>query len=123
MDHKETVRRFVDEAVNGGREELFDELFTPDLAVRAREWFGAFRGSFPDMRMETLDLVAEEDRVVARFACSATHTGEWRGHAPTGRRFERIDEVYFFTFDGDRIASFWGIEDTLERFRQLGLDP
>ena len=123
MDHKETVRLLVDEAVNGGREELFEELFTPGLAARAREWFGAFRGSFPDMHMETLDLVAEGDRVVARFACSATHTGEWRGHAPTGRRFERIDEVYFFTFEGDRIASFWGIEDTLERFRQLGLDP
>lgn len=45
------------------------------------------------------------------------------GHAPAGRRFERIDEVYFFTFDGDRIADAWGVEDTLERFRQLGLDP
>jgi predicted ester cyclase len=67
------------------------------------------------------DLVEEGDRVVARFACSATHAGEWRGHAPTGRRFERIDEVYFFTFDGDRIAEVWGIEDTLERLRQLGL--
>ena len=123
MDRKQTVRRFVDEAVNGGRDEVIDELFTQDMAARAREWFGAFRGSFPDMHMELLELIAEGDRVVARFACSATHLGEWRGHAPTGRRFERIDEVYFFTFAGDRIAAAWGIEDTLERFRQLGLDP
>ena len=122
MDHKQTVRRLVADGINGGRDELFDELFTPETAARAREWFGAFRVSFPDMRMEIVDLVAEDDRVVARFACSATHTGEWRGHAPTGRRFERIDEVYFFTFDHDRIAEAWGIEDTLERFRQLGLD-
>jgi len=123
MDHKETVRRLVEEGINGGRDELFDELFTAETADRARDWFGAFRGSFPDMRMEIVDLVAEDDRVVARFACSATHTGEWRGHPPTGRRFERIDEVYFFTFDGERIADAWGVEDTLERFRQLGLDP
>ena len=123
MDHKRTVRRLVEEGINGGRDELFGELFTPETAARAREWFGAFRDSFPDMRMEIVDLVAEDDRVVARFACSATHTGEWRGHAPTGRRFEQIDEVYFFTFEGDRIAGAWGIEDTLERFRQLGLDP
>ena len=122
MDHKQTVRRLVDEGINGGRLELLDEIFT-ETAGRAREWFGAFRGSFPDMRMEIADLIEEGDRVVARFACSATHTGEWRGHPPTGRRFERIDEVYFFTFDGERIASAWGIEDTLERFRQLGLDP
>jgi predicted ester cyclase len=122
-DRKQTVRRFVDEAVNGGRDEVIEELFTHDAAVRAREWFGAFRGSFPDMRMELLELIAEGDRVVGRFACSATHLGDWRGHPPTGRRFERIDEVYFFTFAGDRIAEVWGIEDTLDRFRQLGLDP
>jgi predicted ester cyclase len=123
VEHKDTVRRLVDEAINGGRLELFDELFTAESAARGREWFGSFRGSFPDMHMEIVDLIEEGDRLVARFVCSATHTGEWRGHAPTGRRFERIDEVYFFTFDGDRIADAWGIEDTLERFRQLGLDP
>ena len=39
------------------------------------------------------------------------------------RRFEGVDEVYFFRFDGDRIAEVWGIEDTLDRFNQLGLDP
>jgi predicted ester cyclase len=123
VNRKETVRRFVDEAVNDGRDELIDELFTDEMAGWVREWFGAFRSSFPNMHMELLDLVAEDDQVVARFACSATHLGDWRGHPPTGRRFERVDEVYFFTFAGERIGAVWGIEDTLERFRQLGLDP
>ena len=58
MDHKDTVRHLVDEAINGGRFELFDELFTPESAGRAREWFGSFRGSFPDMHMEIVDLMA-----------------------------------------------------------------
>jgi predicted ester cyclase len=119
VDKKETVRRFVEEAVNDGRDEVVGELFTSDMTGWVRDWFGAFRGSFPDMYMELLGLVADGDTVVARFACSATHLGEWRGHPPTGRRFERVDEVYFFTFEADRIV--WGIEDTLDRFRQLGL--
>jgi predicted ester cyclase len=123
MDRKAVIRRFIDEAVNGGRDELVDELFTPEMSAGAREWFGAFRGSFPDVHMELVDLLEDGDTVVGRFECSATHLGDWRGHAPTGRRFERVDEVYFFTFDGDRIASAWGLEDTLDRFRQLGLDP
>ena len=55
--------------------------------------------------------------------CSATHSGEWRGHPPTGRRFENVDEVYFFTFEDERIAQAWGLEDTLGRLRQLGLAP
>jgi predicted ester cyclase len=121
--NKDTVRRFLEEAVNGGRDELVDELFTPEAAAFAREWFGAFRRSFPDLRMELVELIGEGDRVVGRFTCSATHLGDWRGHAPTGRRFEDVDEVYFFAFAGDRIAAVWGIEDTLDRYRQLGLTP
>ena len=73
------------------------------------------------MRMEIVHLVAEGDTVVGRFKCSATHTGEWRGHAATGRRFEHVDEVYFFNFEAGRIVEAWGIEDTLDRMRQLGL--
>jgi len=97
MDRKAVVRRFVDEAVNGGRDEVIDELFIPAATAAVRDWFGAFRGLFPDMHMELLDLVAEGDKVVARFACSATHLGPWRGHSSTGRRFEGVDEGYFFT--------------------------
>jgi predicted ester cyclase len=123
VDRKSIVRRFIDEAVNGGREELTEELFTTDMVGSMRDWFGAFRRSFPDVHMRTITLVAEGDTVVGRFACSGTHRGEWRGHAPTGRRFEDVDEVYFFTFEGDRIATAWGLEDTLDRFRQLGLEP
>jgi len=117
------VRRFVEEAVNGDRDEVVDELFAHALTAWVRDWFGSFRRSFPDMRMELLQLVADGDTVVGRFACSATHLGGWRGHESTGRRFENVDEVYFFSFEGDRIAEVWGIEDTLDRFRQLGLEP
>jgi predicted ester cyclase len=123
VDRKAAVRRFIDEAVNGGVDDSIDELFTDELTSGVRAWFGAFRSSFPDVHMEPVELVADGDTVVGRFKCSATHLGEWRGNPPTGRRFEGVDEVYFFKFSGDRIAEVWGIEDTLDRFRQLGLDP
>jgi predicted ester cyclase len=120
---KALVERLVGEVVNQGRIGLIDELFTPEMAATAREWFGGFRSSFPDVRMEIVELVEEGDRVVGRFLCSATHSGEWRGHTPTGRRFEDVDEVYFFRFADGGITAGWGIEDTLGRFRQLGLPP
>lgn len=123
MDTKATVVRFVEEAVNRGHDDLIDELFTPTMTGWVRDWFGAFRRSFPDIQMELVELVAEGDVVVGRFTCSATHLGTWRGHAPTGRRFEAVDEVYFFHFSGDRIAAMWAIEDTLERLQQLRLGP
>jgi predicted ester cyclase len=48
--------------------------------------------------MDVVQLVSEGATVVARLRCSGTHLGAWRGHPPTGKRFERVGEVYFFTF-------------------------
>ena len=115
------MRRWVTDIINAGRLELADEIFSPALADDARRWVAPFRASFPDVEMRVVDLVEEGDTVVGRFLCSATHTGEWLGHAPTGRRFEDVDEVYFFTFRDGRIVAQWGIEDTKARLDQLGL--
>ena len=41
--------------------------------------------------MEIIGLIAEGDTVAGRFTCTATHTGTWLGHSPTGRRFERAE--------------------------------
>jgi predicted ester cyclase len=78
------------------------------------------RKSFPDVHMQVVQMVAEGDTVAAWFVCSGTHVGRWRGHEPTGRRF-RVDEVYFFGFDGGRIARARGLEDTFKRLCQLRL--
>jgi steroid delta-isomerase-like uncharacterized protein len=106
--------------MNAGRMEVIDELYAPGAADRARRWIEPFRRSFPDVRMEVVDLVAEGEKVVGRFVCTGTHLGAWRGHRPTGRRF-RVDEVYFFELADGRITSAWGIEDTHRRLKQLGL--
>ncbi len=120
---KQLVRRLVDEVVNAGDMRALDEIYTRPMARAAARWITPFRAAFPDFRMEIVQLVAEADTVVARFRCSGTHLGEWRGHAPTGRRFERIDEVYFFEIRDGHLARAWGLEDTLTRIQQLGLSP
>ena len=119
--NKAVVRRLVDEVLNGHRLDAIDELFAPEQAVEASDWIAPVLASFPDTRMEILDLIAEGDRVAARFACSGTHTGEWLGHAASGRRFERIDEAGFYRVQNGRIVESWGVEDTLTRLEQLGL--
>ena len=119
--NKTVVRRLVAEILNGGHLEVIDELYTPELAPAARRWITPFRASFPDVHMEIVELIAEGDKVVGRFTCSATHLGEWLGQVPTGRRFERVDEVSIFQFRDGKIAHAWSLEDTLERLKQLGL--
>jgi predicted ester cyclase len=120
-ENKAAVRRLIDEVINAGRLEVAGELFSPELAEAVTAWTAPFRTSFPDVHMDVVTLVAEDDEVAGRFHCSATHLGEWRGHPPTGRRFEDVDEVYFFRFRDGRIADAWGLEDSGARRRQLGL--
>ena len=119
--HKAVIRRLVNDVLNGGRLDVIDDLYAPELVDDAKRWITPFQVSFPDMRMEIIELVAEGDSVVGRFTCSATHLGEWLGHPPTGRRFEAIDEVSIFRFREGRIVEAWGIEDNLTRLEQLGL--
>jgi predicted ester cyclase len=122
-DPKSVVRRLVDEVMNAGRLDVIDEIYTPQMAPAARRWITPFRKSFPDVRMDILDLIAEGEKVVGRFQCSGTNLGPWRGNPPTGRRFERVDEVYLFRVVEGRITEAWGLEDAISRERQLGLRP
>ena len=121
QDNKAVIRRLIAEVLNGGRLEVVDELYAPELAPAARRWITPFRVGFPDVQMEIVELIAEGDKVVGRFTCSATHLGQWLGHAPTGRRFERVDEVAIFRLRGGRITEAWSLEDSLSRLQQLGL--
>jgi predicted ester cyclase len=122
-DPKSVVRRLVDEVMNAGRLDVIDEIYTPQMAPAARRWITPFRKSFPDVRMDILDLIAEGEKVVGRFHCSGTNLGPWHGNPPTGRRFDRVDEVYIFRIVEGRITEAWGLENTISRERQLGLRP
>jgi predicted ester cyclase len=118
---KRLVRRLVEEVVNERNAAPLDELAKGEFAALARRWISPFRSSFPDFRMEIVELVAENDTVVGHFRCSGTHRGEWLGVSPTGRRFENVDEIYIFHVRDGRLASAVRVEDNLSRMRQLGI--
>lgn len=119
--NKRLVHRLV-EIVNEGDLDSIEEVATGQIASEASRWIGPFRDSFPDFHMEVVDVIAEDDKAVGYFKCSGTHQGEWRGHAPTGRRFEDVDEVYIFRIEDGKLASALAVvEDNLTRLRQLGL--
>jgi predicted ester cyclase len=119
--NKAVVRRLVEEVLNGGRLAVIDELYAPSLVAEATAWIAPFRASFPDVHMAVIALIAEGDTVAGRFTCSGTHLGDWQGYAPTGRRFEAVDEVGIYRFRDGRIVETWGLEDNLGRLEQLGL--
>ena len=121
VDAKQLVRRLVDDVINGGDLDLLDELCEQRLAGTLRLAFEQFRSAFPDWHQEVVELVHEGATVVARFRCSGTHRGRWKGLAPSGRAM-RVDKVYFFRTTAGRITGLWGLEATWTRMRQLAGD-
>lgn len=121
--NKELVRRLVEDVVRRRNLGVLDEIAAGPFAEVAKRWVAPFRGAFPDFEMEIVTLISEDQKVVAHFRCSGTHLGEWLGVPPTGRRFERVDEVYIFEVRDGRLVSAIGVEDNLSRLRQLGIFP
>lgn len=119
QDNKRLIARPIAEVVNGGNLKAVDEFYAPELAADARGWVAPFRKAFPDVRMETVELVGEADTVVGHFRCSGTQTGLWMGRPATGRAFHDVREVYWFTVRDGRIVEWWGLERNDDRRRQL----
>lgn len=104
-----------------GRLDWSPEIDAPGDVEPMRERISPFRRSFPDLRMEIVSVVAEGNRAAGHVRCSALHLGQWRGYEPTGRRFDDIDELYFFELVHARLTGIAGVEDTARRLAQLGL--
>lgn len=118
---KQLVRRLVDEAINRRNLDVLNDVAGGTFARLARRWISPFRQSFPDFTMGIVDLIAEEDRVVAHFKCSGTHNHDWLGYPATGKRFEGVDEIYIFRVEDGKLVAATAVEDNLARLQQLSL--
>jgi steroid delta-isomerase-like uncharacterized protein len=133
--NKATVRHFEHLVGSGDAEQVeraIDELVAPDVLMRTplpldstgaaamKEVFGRLHAAFPDLRVEINDLIAEDDKVVARNTVTGTHQGEFMGLAGTGRKV-RYDEIFVVRFADGRMVETWGVVDMASLMRQLGV--
>src|SRR3712207_2971834 len=100
-ENKAVVRRETQEMYNHtGNLDAAEEIYTSDHVGRAlgspdtqgveaiKREVAEFRRAFPDVVSTIEDLVAEGDKVVARWSAQATHQGEYLGVPPTGNRVD-----------------------------------
>jgi predicted ester cyclase len=74
--------------------------------------FSELFAAFPDWRWKRIQLVVEEDRIAAHLRASGTHTGSYRGVAPT-RRHVNVAEFGFYRLSKRRVAEFTTSVDVL----------
>ena len=122
-ENKAVVRREQEELWNHtGDLNAAEELFAAGEAEAAKQGAANFRRGFPDVISTIEDLIAEGDKVVARWRSRATHQGDYMGIAPTHNKVE-FTGISFYRIEGGKIAQSWNIEDKLGLMRQMGAFP
>ena len=127
--NKDLVRRYLADVLSAGRLDVLDQLLSSDFVdstpgapkdvkgpdmVRAAQQRA--REIFPEVEYIVDDLIAEGDKVVARYTVRATSRGS--GSAP-GHPIEVTGITIFRIADG-RIRETWIVNDQIEMFLQLG---
>ena len=127
------ARRLIDEVINAGSMESFDELVAEDYVDRSdaspvagkepyRELIVQTRQTFPDLHMTIEGMVGSGDTVVLRFRASGTQAGELFGVPPTGRRLEWTG-IGWLRFQDGRLVERWNESDMISVLQQLGAIP
>ena len=130
--HKAIVRRYIEQVLNEQRHDLLEEFLTENIELHGsgiapglevvKQWFVTFATAFPDGNTSIEDVIAEEDRVVARTTFKGTHKAELQDVPATGKSVS-IPSLTIFRMDNGKIAEGWLVSDNLGMMQQLGAIP
>jgi steroid delta-isomerase-like uncharacterized protein len=130
--HKAIVRRYIEQVLNEQRHDLVEEFLAGNIELHGsgippglevvKQWFVTFAAAFPDGYTTIEDIVAEQDKVVARTTFNGTHQAEMQGIPATGKTVN-IPGIAIFKLDNGKIAEGWLVNDNLRMMQQLGLMP
>ena len=144
---RDVVSRHL-ELMNRGDWKRAAEMFAPDVRHHLGTWRegseGIVRGqqtltenlqdiyrTFPDWKMEVVEMVAQGESVVVRCRVSGTHLGVGSkrvnggflvGVEPTGKRFE-VQHIHWYRVRDGRITDHFTNRDDLGMTQQLGVLP
>ncbi|MHA2143319.1 MAG: ester cyclase [Candidatus Thorarchaeota archaeon] len=116
-------------AVNSQDLSLLDELLVSDymnkqIEVQSledlKEVLRKQYAGFPDIHRTIEDIIADEDSVWLKVRITATHTGEYRGIAPTGAKIVMEAVPTYRIVDG-KIVEGWSVWNPIPYLKPLGV--
>lgn len=131
---KRVMIRFT-EFINTASETLAAELISPDAIFhvpgRSEPMRGPagylaiihmMRGGFPDIQWTLEEMVAEGDKVAARFIMRGTHLGTFFGTPSTGKTIA-VQALNIYRLSHGQIVEETGQPDLLGLLQQIGAIP
>jgi predicted ester cyclase len=133
----EAVVRAIEGAWDNNKLDELDQYFAPDFDNSKSAALGLPVGlagakmahqssmqSFPDRRIEILDLIAEGDRVFVRNRVTGTNQGGFPAfQVPANGRPIDIESWSVYRLRDGKVVEHWGLNDALMLLMQLGAFP
>jgi steroid delta-isomerase-like uncharacterized protein len=133
-NNRQLMNRFV-EFINTANEQLSNQLISPDAKfyvpgqvepLRGPAGYmaicGMMRSGFPDIQWTLEEMVAENDKVAARFIMRGTHQGVFFNIPPTNKPI-KVQAMNFYRFFNGQIIEEYGQPDLLALLQQIGAVP
>lgn len=135
QQNRAIVQRLFSELYNAKNFEVFDEIIAPDFIDSTplagmgadveglKHFLVAVQSAFPDNHLAIEHLVAEDDKVAARWTSYNTHTGESFLNIPASGNPITVTGTTIYRIVDGKIVEIWHNEDTLGMLQQLGMIP
>ena len=129
MEENKAIIRSLSDAFNKQNLALLDDLIAPDYVDHTvqlqgleslKQSYTMFWKGFPDIHVTIEDITAEGEKVWVRVKVTGTHTGEYRGLAPTGKKITFTVVSIFRIVDG-KVVEREAVYDQLDFLKQLGV--
>lgn len=131
IDRRNPLYRLYEEVINQGKLEVLDELYANNYinhiapfnlkktAQGVKQLIKEQMGAFPDWYIKIDYWIQDGNKHIVRWTLGGTHTGEYLGIKPTGKRF-KITGVDIETIVDNKITEHDGAEDMLSLLQQIG---
>jgi len=126
-ENKAKVRKVI-ESINQQNLDFLDSITAPDYFDHThqlnlegvKQFMNMIFKAFPDWHETIEDIIAEGDKVWVFAKATGTHTGEYRGLAPTGKKITGMGVNIYRIVNGKFVESC-AVEDWMDFLMQLGV--
>ena len=131
-EHIAIVRKFFEVGPSKGDLAAADALLHPEFSLHTplptpgpaieemNNVITTCRAAFHGLHVTIDDIMADGDKVIARFTARGTHKGEFMGVPPTGKAIT-LTAIEIFRIKDGKIAELWGEVNLMGLMHQLGM--
>jgi steroid delta-isomerase-like uncharacterized protein len=128
------VRKFFDVGPSKGDIAAADALLHPEFSLHTplptpgpaieemNTVITTCRAAFHGLHVTIDDIMADGNKVIARFTARGTHNGEFMSVPPTGKAIT-LTAIEIFRVKDGKIVELWGEVNMMGLMQQLGMLP